>query len=289
MAAGWQNLSDVIFSEIMMTVGLESLGVLQKCRGVCKTWNVLVCQMTSNKKKAIIREAEDLVARLQAEVYNFSPIPHKPLLPEISTIAYLAHHTLQNIPHVEWLLWSVGSLVLEDVDLDSVPTEHLASLASCVDFKLHIINVHSTLINILDNIKSEYLVIKKQCLGSEETQAMVRAMKSRVKNVELHEGVSLDLTTLTQYSGHGTCEWVWCYGDTADKYREGVRTWGQMINWSLHEAGREIQIEMYVLNIQNIRYFKDQSLSMNLRPLLSHRFISEKSLGSILGFVPGQP
>ena len=66
MAAGWQNLPDLFFSEIMTTVGLESLGVLQKCRGVCKTWNVMICQMTRNEKKAIIIEAEDLAAKIQA-------------------------------------------------------------------------------------------------------------------------------------------------------------------------------------------------------------------------------
>ena len=43
MAAGWKTLPDVVFSEIMTVVGLEGLGVLQKCRGVCKSWNVMIC------------------------------------------------------------------------------------------------------------------------------------------------------------------------------------------------------------------------------------------------------
>ena len=240
MAAGWQNLPDVIFSEIMTTVGLESLGVLQKCRGVCKTWNVWICEMPTNEKKAIIREAEDLAAKIQAKVVNLYYY-YTPLLPEISTIAYLAHQTLQNIPHVEWLLWSVGSLILEDVDLASVPAEHLASLASCVEFQLHIINVRSTtLVDILDNIKCIDLVIEKQSLGREETQAVLRAMESRVENVDLRDGVSLDLTTLTQYSGHGKCERVWCYGESADRYREVVRSWAQRMNWYLHEAMTQV-------------------------------------------------
>ena len=121
LGCGWQNLPDFIFSEIMTTVGLESLGVLQKCRGVCKTWNVMICQMTRNEKKAIIREAKDLVAKIQAEEFHY----HNPLLPEIwgdlgrlklqlpeiSTIAYLAHQTPKNIPYEQWLLCSVGDLV----------------------------------------------------------------------------------------------------------------------------------------------------------------------------------
>ena len=196
--------------------------------------------MTTNEKKVIIREAEDLAAKIQAKVVNLYYY-YTPLLPEISTIAYLAHQTLQNIPHVEWLLWSVGSLILEDVDLASVPAEHLASLASCVEFKLHIINVRSTtLVDILDNIKCIDLVIEKQSLGREETQAVVRAMESRVENVDLRDGVSLDLTTLTQYSGHGKCERVWGYGESADRYREVVRIWAQRMNWYLHEAMTQV-------------------------------------------------
>ena len=266
MAAGWQNLPDVIFSEIMTTVGLESLGVLQKCRGVCKTWDVMICQMTRNDKNSIIREAEDLAAKMQDKVYH----NHTPLLPDISTFAYLAHQTTENISipsafPVQWLLCSVRRLVLQDVDLASVPAEHLASLASCVKFKLQIINVRTTLVNILDNIKCKYLAIKKQSLGSEETQAMVQAMVSRVKNVELCDGVSVDVTTLTQYSGHGKCNWVRCYGDTGGRYREEVRSWGQRINWSLQESVRVIQISFF--NLQRIR----------------------NTLDSIQEFVPGQP
>ena len=262
MAAGWNTLPDVVFSEIMTVVGLESLGVLQKCRGVCKTWNVMICQMTRYKKTAIIGEAENLVAKIQNEVTS-------PRLPEINTIAYLAHHTPQNIPYVHWLLCSVESLVLENVDLTSVPAEHLASLASCVKYTLHIINVHTfTLINILDNIKIDILIIKKQRLGSGETRAVVRAMESGVKTVYLGGGgfMSLDIRALTQYSGHGKCERVGCYGDTADIYREEVRTWGQRINWSLrYETMNQIQIDCVERN-HSIQF-----------------------LDSIPEFVPGQP
>ena len=35
----WQNLPDVIFGDIMMMVGLESLDTLHTCRQVCRSWN----------------------------------------------------------------------------------------------------------------------------------------------------------------------------------------------------------------------------------------------------------
>ena len=192
-----------------------------------------------------MREAEGLAAKIQTGVTQY----HTPLLPDISTIAYLAHHAPQNIPNFQWQLCSVGRLVLKDVDLASVPAQHLASLASCVKFKLQIINVRTTnLVNILDNIKCEDMVIKRLSLGSEESLAMVRAMESTLKIVELHNGVNLHITTLTQYSGHGKCERLGCYGDTGDRYREEVRSWGQRIKWSLQETGRKTQIDSIMRN-----------------------------------------
>ena len=43
---GWNTLPDVIFSDIMMMVGLESLDTLHSCRQVCQSWN----EMIVNKK-----------------------------------------------------------------------------------------------------------------------------------------------------------------------------------------------------------------------------------------------
>ena len=79
---------------------------------------------------------------------------------------------------------------LPNVDLTSVPAEHLASLASSVTGRVSIRNVSGDLVTFLDNVKSEQLVIR-QNLGSEETQALMQAMESRVKEVKLDKGVTL--------------------------------------------------------------------------------------------------
>merc|ERR1712083_797317 len=73
-------------------------------------------------------------------------------IPEISAAASLAHHGL---------LGSVFELWLRDVDLTSIPAEHLASLASCVTQFFFIINV-SNIISILDNVKCQCLIITRQ-------------------------------------------------------------------------------------------------------------------------------
>ena len=134
--------------------------------------------------------------------------------------------------------------MLRDVDLASVPAEHLASLTSCVTRSVYIRKVSNCdMINILDNLKCTVLGICEQSFdlgnnetSSEETRALVRAMESRVERVWLDIRVILDIMALTQYSGQGKCWWVTCiYSDTAERYGEELRSWAQRINWDVSE------------------------------------------------------
>ena len=54
----WLSLPELIFSDIMMMVGLESLESLHRCRQVCKTWNEMILKdiWESQSKKKIIKE-----------------------------------------------------------------------------------------------------------------------------------------------------------------------------------------------------------------------------------------
>ena len=148
-------------------------------------------------------------------------------LPVITCAASLAHRGL---------LGSVRGMSLCKVDLTSVPAEHLASLASSVTRGVVIVNVSGCdLVTILDSVKSELLDIIYQSLGSEETQALVRAMVSCVKWVNLDEGVTLEIRNLMEYSGQGKCRRVECYDDTMamDRYREQLRAWATSRNWQV--------------------------------------------------------
>ena len=53
----WLSLPELIFSDIMMMVGLESLDSLHRCRQVCKTWNEMILRdiWESQSKKKIER------------------------------------------------------------------------------------------------------------------------------------------------------------------------------------------------------------------------------------------
>ena len=222
---GWQNLSDLIFTDIIMMLGLKNIEEVQKCRKVCHTWNMIISQVTKYKKEIIKRNAESLVNRIRADwILN-----HFTLLPEIISAASLAHHGM---------LGSVDVMSLLNVNLSSVANNHLTSLASCMMKCVYIHNVSNCdLVSILDSLKCTGLRISCQTLSSEETRALVRAMESRVEEVELGEwgDLSLDITALTQYSGQGMCRHVYCMGGTA-LYRE-VRSWAERINWLISTKG----------------------------------------------------
>ena len=57
-------------------------------------------------------------------------------------------------------------------------------------------------------------------------------MESGVELVELGD-VTLDIRVLIEYNGQGKCWMVECYRDTANRYREQLRTWAKSRNWQV--------------------------------------------------------
>ena len=263
----WLTLPDLIFSDIMMIVGLESLESLHRCRQVCSKWNEKILRniWESQSKKRIMKErieknwgpgmfpsyeknwgpgmfpsdeeishakwleargilTTEKIERFTAKVrdvitgsflrdvmknrYLISGIEGQRVL---MCATSLAHHGL---------LSSTRMMTLLDVDLSPVPTQHLASLASCVTKGLLIENVSGCdLVSLYTSLKCTKLFITRQSLGREETQALVQAMESGVKEVRLRAGVTLDMKALAEYSGQGVCREVWLYYKTAARYR----------------------------------------------------------------------
>ena len=54
----WLSLPDLIFCDIMMMVGLESLESLHRCRQVCSKWNEKILKdiWESKKNRKIMKE-----------------------------------------------------------------------------------------------------------------------------------------------------------------------------------------------------------------------------------------
>ena len=243
--------------------GSPDTDTLDNCRKVCREWNVMIKRSVwkkPNKEWGIITKSmikknwslvpgclpsdkmishakelemegvlafgvlDSLVERVKDKIDD-----DPSSLPVVICAASLAHHGY---------LGSVEEMRLSDVDLTSVPAEHLASLVSSVIGYVAIYNVSSCgLVTILDSVKSERLRIFKQSLDSEETRALVRAMESRVEDVRLGDKVTLDIGALLEYSGQGKCGEVECYSasDTAARYRDQLRAWAQATsrNWEV--------------------------------------------------------
>ena len=89
------------------------------------------------------------------------------------------------------------------------------------------------MVTILDSVKSKVLSICKNCLGSEETRALVRAMESRVVDVVLYQEVTLDIRVLMEYSGQGKCRRVECYYDTVAGYKKQLKNLAISKNWTV--------------------------------------------------------
>ena len=147
-------------------------------------------------------------------------------LSDITVAASLAHHGL---------LGSISHLSLHDVDLSSIPAEHLASLASCVYQYISLENVIGNLVSFLDGIKKCQLLVIST-LGREETQALVRAMETSVYKVCLggdYGLVSVDIDVLSLYSGTGHCQEISCYDKSKSKSKDALRSWAKTKNWNV--------------------------------------------------------
>ena len=134
-------------------------------------------------------------------------------------------------------------LVLNDVDLTQVPEEKLISLVSSVTLQLSIGQNVTGWVSLLPHLRCQYLDIRHQSLGREETQALVRAMEVGVEKVVLYSGVTLDMASLLEYSGEGVCHKVDLSLSDIHRshYQEAivrnVRTWANRRNWGASITG----------------------------------------------------
>ena len=71
----WATLTDLIFSDIMLMVGLESIESLHRCRQVCRTWNekILTYIWKSEKKKKKMKRSFVIKWGISGKWYKVFP------------------------------------------------------------------------------------------------------------------------------------------------------------------------------------------------------------------------
>ena len=261
----FNKLPTLIFSDIMMMVGLESLNGLHRCRQVCKTWNELILRVIweNKSRKQIMKgrierswgpgmfptdeeisrakwlEAQGILSteKIQRLIKRVKDVfcvffGNKDMISWIRCGASLAHHGLLN---------GMVGMAMEDVDLSSVPAEHLVSLTSNVKVGLCIKNVSGCdLVSIFTSLKCSVVTITNQSLGREETRALVQKMEMdgiwRGLGILNLDEVTLDIEALVEYSGKGPCSQIRLNKATLDRYSEELRTWAKSKNWGEYVA-----------------------------------------------------
>ena len=191
-------------------------------------------------------------ARIFGEVKSYGRVTKDyPSLKFVTCAAAMAHHGL---------LCPVDFIRLGDVDLSTVPTHHLASLVSRAKKAVMINNITGCdLVTLIDSLKCTGLRIDFMSLGTEETEALVRAMESRLVEVDLEKVETLDIEALAKYSGKGWCfEMKFSYL-TSEKFYDDLKTWAIRKNWLLHLTTDEYEDEE-----KNRRFKKKISLFGNL-------------------------
>ena len=127
----------------------------------------------------------------------------------------------------------VRYLILKEVDVSSIPADHLSALSSSITHLLYIDNVEGDIAPLLD-VKIGNLSISNMELSVGDTLSMVSAMKN-IKTLWLgYCGlVTLDMETLSTYTGQRRCDEIWCCHDTKKKYRRELISWTRGIDWKI--------------------------------------------------------
>jgi len=244
-----------LFDHIMFLLGYDSLESLESCRKVNSTWDKRIMNslwenpskkwgpiigrqferswdinLPSEEKisKALKLEADGIVpaAVMDSLEEKLRQKFGAPSLQEIRCAASLA---------LKGRLNSADYLCLEG-DLSSVPAQNLAPLVSCVTGSVQIHNISGCdLLSILNSIRSRELIITRQSLNCDETQALVRILDSWVETVFLMTDV--DIAALTQYSGQGKCWYVSCDNRSSMAQYQGqedqLRSWAGIKDWDV--------------------------------------------------------
>ena len=81
-------------------------------------------------------------------------------------------------------------------------------------------------------------------LSTEDTAALVQGMQTNVVEVILGGGlVELEMDTLLTYDGRGLCGFVQFCGETWERHRDQLATWGETMGWSVVEDTNSVEIQ----------------------------------------------
>ena len=129
---------------------------------------------------------------------------------------------------------SVENIRLVNTDLSDIHQNRLGKLSSIVTDSVVIVNITPASLDIiLESVRCPKLWLANMTLTKPQTQALVTAMTERLERVRLRYDVTLDIQTLCQYNGRGTCWKLQVRGDKRKRYEENLRHWTAEVGWAV--------------------------------------------------------
>ena len=136
---------------------------------------------------------------------------------------------------VATLLSSLNCRQLWMTNMELEPNQAATLSCSGVRGMVVLKNVTGDVAPLLSSLNCTKLRISNMELDQAATRSLVQWLQHGVKRLVLWDGVRLDIQSLVEYDGRGECNEVGCWGDTADTYREEMKTWAGRINWDVTE------------------------------------------------------
>jgi len=158
--------------------------------------------------------------KIQANLSEWSYFPKEAEIKRAALLAWEGH------------LISVKYMKILNESITDIPRGQMEKLASIVTEKFVIDNMthNDHLGSILTSVKCPSLCLEKMDLGVAETQALVTAMRDRVKKVELRD-VTLDIEWLTHHDGKGRCKELRVGRDMWNRYYDKLMRWWTDKGW----------------------------------------------------------
>ena len=183
------------------------------------------------------KEVDSLISRIHApDPFNW--INELNTLELFTAAARLAHYKQLGLDR----------LSLRFKNLSTIPGEYLCSLASSVRNTIRIQTIIGCdLVKIIDSLKCNKLIFWNQILDREATEAVLRAMDTRIEVAEIYDSNiyrfeenpenfewMLDTKVLTKYNGKGRCRSIILQkGRYNQQHRQWLRDWAQDKDWSV--------------------------------------------------------
>ena len=128
---------------------------------------------------------------------------------------------------------------LKDINLDQIPSQHLATLVSCAADEVLVQNVEGDLANVIKSAKSCDLWFYHTTLDVSQTKLVVEALKDRIEVLYIGPGVSLDFDTLQQYDGSGKCREIVAHYTPSVPHKSILVNYGKVLGWKTEEMDGE--------------------------------------------------